>query len=216
MKLAKTQSGTGTKPTHRAVPQPDQQSALVAVDLQNDFFPGGALGVQGADKIIPLINKCIQLFHTLGFPVVATRDWHPPGHCSFNEQGGAWPVHCIQGSRGAQLHSDLVMPPGTMVISKGTDPKKDAYSGFEGTSLGDRFEDLGVKTLFVLGLATDYCVKHTVLDACKKGFQVVVIKDAIRGVEAQIGDSEKALHDMCLSGAIKATAEDLGIDTSCF
>ncbi len=214
MKLAKTQPGTGTRLGRRAVPQPDRQSALVVVDLQNDFFPGGALGVQGANEMIPLVNEYIRLFHTRGFPVMATRDWHPPGHCSFTEQGGPWPVHCVQGSRGAQLHSDLVMPPGTLVISKGTDPKKDAYSGFEGTSLKDRFEDLGVKTLFVLGLATDYCVKHTVLDACKKGFRVVVIEDAIRGVEAQAGDSEKALQDMQASGAIKATAEDLGIDPS--
>lgn len=209
MKLAKkTAEGTARV----AVPQPDRQTVLLLVDLQNDFFPSGALGIADADQIIPLVNEYIRLFHTQGVPILATRDWHPAAHCSFTEKGGTWPLHCVQGSLGAQFHSSLVMPPGTMVISKGTDPKKDAYSGFQGTSLEDRLEDLGAKTLFVVGLATDYCVKQTVLDACKQGFRAVVLEDAIRGVERNPGDSQQALKDMSAAGAIRATAHDLGID----
>lgn len=207
MKLAKKSSAA----PKTAIPQPNRESALLLVDLQNDFFPGGAMGVNGADTLLPTINTYIQFFSNHGFPVLATRDWHSPEHCSFTEQNGELPIHCVQGSRGAQLHAQLVMPPGTMVISKGTNPKKDAYSGFDGTSLSDRLEDLGSKTIFVLGLATDHCVKQTVLDGIKLGLQVIVLEDATRGVNRQPEDSQNALQEMATAGAIRATAKDLGI-----
>ena len=207
MKLAK-KSSAGLKTT---IPQPDRESALLLVDLQNDFFPDGAMGVDEADTLLPTINTYIQFFSSNRFPILATRDWHAPEHCSFKEQNGQWPVHCVQGSRGAQLHAQLVMPPGTMVISKGTNPKKDAYSGFDGTSLADRLEDLGVKTIFVLGLATDHCVKRTVLDGVNLGLRVVLLEDATRGVNLQPQDSQNALQEMVTAGAVRATVEDLGI-----
>ena len=212
MKLAKRTSALQEKES--GIPQPDRESALLLVDLQNDFFPGGALGVAGADSLLLTINAYIKHFSTQGLSIFATRDWHPPDHVSFKEQNGIWPPHCVQGSHGAQFHSQLVMPPGTMVISKGTNPKKDAYSGFDGTSLSDRLEDANIKTLFVLGLATDYCVKQTVLDARKLGFQVIVLEDAMKGVNLQPDDCSKALHEMSAAGAIHAKAQDLGLDSA--
>ncbi|MDH4193699.1 MAG: isochorismatase family protein [Nitrospirota bacterium] len=126
MKLSKQASSSDPQNTQTlTIPQPDEHSALLLVDLQNDFFPGGALAVPEADVLIPLINTYIKHFSRQGFAILATRDWHPANHTSFTEQQGPWPVHCVQGSRGAQFHSDLVMPPGMMVISKGTDPRKD-------------------------------------------------------------------------------------------
>jgi nicotinamidase/pyrazinamidase len=196
------------------VPQPDQHSALILIDLQNDFFPGGALAVPGADLLIPLINAYIKHFSRQGWAILATRNWHPANHTSFTEQQGPWPSHCIQGSRGAQFHSDLVMPPGTMVISKGTDPRKDSKSGFDGTSLADRLEDLNVQTLFVLGLATDYGVKHTVLDGCKQGLHIVLLNDATRGINRNPDDSTKALQEMANAGALFANITDIGIPVS--
>jgi len=189
-----------------SVPQPDRQSALLLVDPQNDFFPGGAMGMPEGNNLIPTINTYIKHFSRQGWPILATRDWHAPNHCSFAEQGGPSPTHCVQGSRGAQFHSDLVMPPGMMVISKGTDPKKDARSGFEGSSLADRLEDLNVKTLFVLGPATQDCLTQTVLEACKLSLQVVVLKDAIR-----IATTTDALKEISQAGALQATASNLGL-----
>lgn len=193
---------------------PGKKSALILVHLQNDFCPGGALPVTEGDTIIPLINHYISLFQSEGLPVIATRDWHPPDHCSFKEQGGMWPVHCVQGSRGAQFRADLHIPNGSLIISGATNPKKEAYSTFDGTSLNDHLEDMGIKTLYIVGLATDYCVKQTVLDGCKLGYRVVVLEDAVRGVNLQPDDSPKALQDMVAAGALKATASDLGIDPS--
>ncbi|WP_447975244.1 nicotinamidase [Nitrospira sp. Kam-Ns4a] len=190
---------------------PDEKSALLLGDIQVDFCPGGALAVPGGDEIIPVINEYIRLFHARGLPIVATRDWHPPNHCSFKENGGPWPVHCVQGSRGAQFHPKLILPPGTLIISKATDPKKEAYSSFEGTPLEERLRELGVETLYVSGLATDYCVKHTVLDACRIGLRVVLLEDAIRGIDATPGDCARAIAEMRQAGAIPATARDLGV-----
>ncbi|RMH06723.1 MAG: nicotinamidase [Nitrospirae bacterium] len=212
MKLTKLQQTVQSEPTtQQSGVQLDQESGLVLVDLQNDFFPGGALGVKEAHQLIPKINAYIRWFHEQGLPVIATRDWHPANHCSFREQGGPWPVHCVQGSWGAQFHPDLVMPPGTMVVSKGTDPRADAYSGFDGTSLQERLHDLGVRTVCVLGLATDYCVKQTVIDACRLGFRTIVLTDAIQGVEVHPGDCEKALEAMRQAGATTASAAELGL-----
>lgn len=215
MKLSKQAFPSDSSSTRTSnTPQPDQHAALLLVDLQNDFFPGGALAVPGADGLIPLINTYIKHFSRQGWPILATRDWHPANHASFTEQQGPWPVHCVQGSRGAQFHSDLVMPPGMMVISKGTDPKKDAKSGFDGSSLADRLEDLDVQTLFVLGLATDYCVKYTVLDGCTHGFRVVLLTDATKGVNRQPDDFQKALQEMTDAGAVLANIGDIGMAPS--
>ena len=205
MKLA----NTARERTRTSIPQPDQKSVLLLVHLQNDFVPGGALAVPGGDEIIPLANACIEMFSRQGFTVVATRDWHPANHCSFKEQGGPWPPHCVQGSFGSQFHPDLKLPPGTLIVSGATNPKKEAYSGFDGTTLEDRLQDVDAETLFVLGLATDYCVKQTVLDACRRGFRVVVLENGVRGIDVNPGDSQKALNDMMAAGAIIAKSTDL-------
>jgi len=196
----------GSTADQSSVPQPDRQSALLLIDPQNDFFPGGAMGMPEGNNFIPTINTYIKHFSRQGWSILATRDWHSPNHCSFTEQGGPYPTHCVQGSRGAQFHSDLVMPPGMMVISKGTDPKKDARSGFEGSSLADRLEDLNVKTIFVLGPATQNCLTQTVLDACRLNFQVVVLKDAIG-----TGATVDAFKEISQAGALQANSSDLGI-----
>jgi len=202
MKLSKDGSSRQS-----SIPQPDRHSALLLVDPQNDFFPGGAMGMPEGTNLVPVINAYIKHFSQQGWPILATRDWHPPNHFSFTEQGGPWPTHCVQGSRGAQFHSDLVMPPGMMVISKGIDPKKDARSGFEGSSLADRLEDLNVKTVFILGPATQDCLKHTALDACHLGLQVVVLEDAT----GTIRHSADGISEISQAGALRATASDLGI-----
>ncbi len=202
MKLSKDESSN-----LQSIPQPDRQSALLLVDPQNDFFPGGAMGSQEGTNLIPVINSYIQHFSRNGWPILATRDWHPPNHCSFTEHGGPHPTHCIQGSRGAQFHSDLVMPPGMMVISKGTDAKKDSGSGFEGSSLADRLEDLQVTTVFVLGPATQDCLKQTILDARKLNLQVIMLEDAI-GTKL----TGNNLQEISAAGTIHSTAQELGID----
>ena len=204
MRLTKDAASGQSSPS--SIPQPDRQSALLLVDPQNDFFPGGAMGVPEGKSLIPVINTYIKHFSRQGWPILATRDWHPPNHCSFTEQGGPHPTHCVQGSRGAQFHSDLVMPPGMMVISKGTDQKKDARSGFEGSSLADRLEDLNVKTIFILGPATQDCLKQTVVGARTLGLQVVILKDAIGAWRV-----EDILQEISQTGALQGTTSDLGI-----
>jgi nicotinamidase/pyrazinamidase len=165
------------------------------------------MGTQDGKDLIPIINTYIKHFSRRGWPILATRDWHPPNHCSFTEQNGPYPTHCVQGSRGAQFHSDLVMPPGMMVISKGTAPRKDARSGFEGSSLADRLEDLNVKTIFVLGPATQDCLKQTIVDACQLGLTVVVLADAI----GRMGSEGETLQEIFAAGAHQATTSDMGI-----
>lgn len=206
MKLSKSSSGASP------VNQPDPQSALLLIDLQNDFFPGGSMEVPHADSLIPAINAYIRHFSRQGWAIMATRDWHPPNHISFTEQGGPYPPHCIQGSHGAQIQSSIVMPPGTMVISKGTDAKKDPKSGFDGSSLSDRLEDLEIATLFILGPATSDAVKHTALDARTLGFHVVVLTDAIGQSRDPDPTSPQAIQDMENAGANTATLKELGIE----
>jgi nicotinamidase/pyrazinamidase len=193
------------------VPQPDAGSVLLVGDIQVDFCPGGALAVPGGDQIIPVINDAIRLFHAGRLPIIAVRDWHPPKHVSFNEQGGPWPVHCVRMSKGAQFHPELVLPPGTVVVSKATDPEREAYSAFEGTTLEDRLRELHAERLFVTGLATDYCVRQTVLDARRLGFQVVVLEDAVRGIDATPGDSARAMDEMRAAGAVVAGSSAIGL-----
>ncbi len=172
------------------------------VDVQNDFLPGGALAVPEGDAIIPVINTYIRAFQEASCPVLATRDWHPEDHCSFSDYGGPWPAHCIQGTKGAEFPSKLKLPENALIISKAQSKDKDAYSGFEGTDLAKTLRSMGIKRMFICGLATDYCVRATVMDALGHGFSVVVLQDAIRAVDLTPGDGEKALADMEKAGAV--------------
>lgn len=179
---------------------------LVIVDVQNDFCPGGALPVAAGDQVVPALNRYIEKFKAAQLPVFATRDWHPGKTSHFNTCGGVWPPHCIQGTRGADFHPDLVLPVDVVLVSKGMGYEENSYSGFDGTDAGgaklaDLLRQCGADRLFVGGLATDYCVKHTVLDGLKEGFKVVVLEDAIRGVDIQPGDSERAIAEMIRGGA---------------
>jgi len=171
----------------------------VIVDFQNDFTPGGALAVAGGDAIAARVN---ELAADPRFDlVVATRDWHPADHGSFAGQGGPWPAHCVQGSEGAELHPSLDRARVDAVVDKGQDPGTEGYSGFEATNLGELLRDRGIDKLTVVGLATDYCVKNTALDALREGFEVTVDTEGVRGVEVEEGDSERALEELREAGA---------------
>jgi nicotinamidase-related amidase/vacuolar-type H+-ATPase subunit E/Vma4 len=187
----------------------DNKSGLIVVDVQKDFTPGGALAVPDGDKIIPAINKYIEEFKKAGGKVFATRDWHPENHISFKERGGPWPPHCVQNTEGAEFHPDLKLPEDVEVVSKAYEPDKDAYSGFEGTDLEERLRRYGVERVFVCGLATDYCVKNTVLDAVSRGFETFLLTDAIKGIDANPGDSERAIEEMKQRGARLLNLDDL-------
>ena len=172
--------------------------ALVIVDFQNDFTPGGALAVAEGDEIAPRVN---ELARDGGFDlVVATRDWHPPDHGSFEAQGGIWPVHCVQDTPGAELHDALDRTAVDVIVDKGQDPGTEGYSGFEATGLESLLRDRGVDSVTIGGLATDYCVKNTALDALRLGFGVTVDSSAVRGVEVEPGDSERALDEVRAAG----------------
>ncbi|MDD2336837.1 MAG: bifunctional nicotinamidase/pyrazinamidase [Geobacteraceae bacterium] len=184
-------------------------SALLIEDVQNDFCSGGALAVPGGDEVVPVLNRYIERFKEKSLPVFASRDWHPEGSSHFSAYGGIWPVHCVRESEGARFHPDLNLPDDVVVISKGMDPAEDGYSSFEalseeGKSFFESLEEMGVNHLFVGGLATDYCVKNTVLAALEMGFSVTLLIDAVRGVNLQPGDSEAAIREMVLAGAIVA------------
>lgn len=183
--------------------------ALVIVDVQNDFLPGGALAVKDGDQVVPVLNTYIDIFLTKGLPIIATRDWHPVNHCSFKDQGGPWPPHCIANSHGARFAAELRLPPDTTVISKAAAPDKDAYSGFEGTELEAVLRSLGARRVFIGGLATDYCVLNTVKDALENRYQVYVMIDSIRAVNVQSDDGRKAEQEMIARGAIMITVDDL-------
>jgi nicotinamidase/pyrazinamidase len=169
--------------------------ALLIVDLQNDFCPGGALGVPDGDTIVPVINTLIPYFSK----IYATQDWHPVDHISFVAQGGIWPAHCVADTPGAELHPGLQAGK-AIRIRKGTDPNKEAYSGFQGTILTELLRNTGVRRVIISGLATDYCVKATAIDAVNAGFDVVVLSDTVKGVNVNPDDSIKALDDMCHAG----------------
>lgn len=181
-------------------------SALIVVDVQRDFCPGGALPAKEGDKVVPGLNRVIKAFDEAGLPIFFTRDWHPPDHRSFASQDGRWPPHCVQGSEGAKFHPGLNIPPKAQVVSKGTDPAAEAYSGFQGTDLEWRLKTYGVTRIFVGGLATDYCVKETSLDARRAGFEVFVLKDCVRAVDAQKGDGARALIEIRKAGAKLTTS----------
>jgi nicotinamidase/pyrazinamidase len=174
--------------------------ALIIVDFQNDFTPGGALPVPDGDQISERIN---QLAASREFDfVVATRDWHPPDHGSFVANGGPWPQHCVAGSDGAQLHPALDHGRVDVVIDKGQDPDTEGYSGFEGTGLERRLRDRGIDEVTICGLATGYCVKNTALDALRAGFRVCVDEQGVRGVDVHPGDCERAIGEMREAGAV--------------
>ncbi len=183
--------------------------ALIVVDVQNDFLPGGALGVPGGDEVIPLLNGYIAAFGAHGLPVFATRDWHPNDHCSFQDRGGPWPPHCIAHTQGAAFATLLQFPCNVSVVSKATKGDADAYSGFQGTELDQLLKARGAKRLLIGGLATDYCVLNTVLDALAGGYEVLLLKDAIRAVNVHPGDGDKAVQEMVARGAMPVTLKDL-------
>lgn len=186
---------------------PERGDALVVVDLQRDFLPGGNLAVVGGDEVVPVFNAYIQRFLAHQLPVFATRCWHTPHHCSFTEQGGPWPPHCIAGTPGARFAPGLELPEAAFVISKGTSRDADAYSGFEGTNLDELLRGQGVRRVFVGGLATDVCVVNTVMDALDLGYQTVLLKDATRSVNLKEGDGERAIDKMVAAGSKIATLE---------
>jgi nicotinamidase/pyrazinamidase len=187
----------------------NEKDALVIVDVQKDFCPGGALPVRDGDKVVPVLNDYINIFVNARAQIYATRDWHPPNHVSFKPYGGIWPPHCIMGTEGAKFHSDLKLPKLTKIISKAKASNKEAYSGFDGTNLEKDMAGKGVRRVFVGGLATDYCVKNTVLDAVKAGFEAVLLTDATLGVNVKPGDSEKAIKEMIEAGAKTASLTDV-------
>ncbi|HEX9821164.1 MAG TPA: nicotinamidase [Methylomirabilota bacterium] len=191
------------------------RDALVVVDVQNDFCPGGALAVPEGDRVVPVLNRYAERFAARGAPVFASRDWHPARTTHFAEYGGAWPPHCVQETPGAALHAALRLPAGAEVVSKGTGAEEDAYSCFQArTADGTDFSALlarrGIRRLFVGGLATDYCVKATALDARRAGLEVVVLEDAVRAVEVAPGDGERALAEMTAAGAARARLGAIG------
>jgi nicotinamidase/pyrazinamidase len=194
-----------------------KKSALIVVDVQNDFCPGGALGVRGGDQIVPVLNRYIEKFSRARLPIIATRDWHPEKTSHFKSGGGPWPAHCIRQTQGAEFHADLKLGEEAVVVSKGTAPDEDGYSAFQardisGTTLAELLRRSGVETIFIGGLATDYCVKYTVLDGLQHGFRAVVLGDAIRGVDLDPNDSRRALNEMSAAGAVTlASFDDLRV-----
>lgn len=178
----------------------EKKRALIVVDVQNDFCPGGALAVPNGDEVVAPLNGLIEEFLSRDEPVYKSRDWHPPKTKHFADQGGTWPVHCVQETRGAEFHPELLDDPRITIISKGTGDESN-YSAFDGTDLAARLKEQGVEEIWVGGLATDYCVKQTVLDALREGFKVKAIANAMRPVELQPGDGERAIEVMRRSGA---------------
>lgn len=175
--------------------------ALIVVDVQRDFLSGGSLAVPDGDAVVPVLNQYLRHFAAAGLPTIATRDWHPADHCSFVAEGGTWPAHCVQDSPGAEFAQALQLPDDTVLISKGTKNDAEAYSGFDSTDLARHLNDVKVTRVFIGGLATDYCVLATVRDAISAGFDVVILRDAVRAVNVEAGDGEKAIDEMRALGA---------------
>jgi len=190
------------------------KKVLLIVDVQNDFCPGGALGVPEGHKIVPMINKYVRIFSKNKLPIFATRDWHPLRSRHFKDFGGLWPVHCLQNTRGAAFHPDLKFPKDTILLYKGMDPEEDCYSSFSaqdlsGQSLYGLLKRMGIIELYIAGLATDYCVKFTAIDALKQKFKVKILSDAVKGVDLKPHDSEEAIKKIVKMGAKKIRLADL-------
>jgi len=177
-----------------------RDDALLVVDIQRDFCSGGGLAIAGADEIIPTINRLIGDATAAGATVVACRDWHTENHVSFEARGGPWPPHCVAGTKGAELHPDLRLPLGTPTVSKGTDYDKDEYSAFEGTGLIERLSRQGTRRIVICGLALDFCVRASALDAARAGFETHVALAATRPVTKAAG--EAAVAEMAKAGVI--------------
>jgi nicotinamidase/pyrazinamidase len=191
-----------------------ESPALLVVDVQNDFCPGGALAVENGDRVVPVINRLASRAAALGIPIYASRDWHPVDSTHFVTGGGPWPAHCVAGTEGARLHPGLTLPPGAMIVTKGVGRDDQGYSVFEGKVAGrgafaDDLAARGVEHLIICGLATDYCVRATALDARTRGFGVSVVEDAIAPVDVAPGDGDRALDQMRHAGAVVLSAADV-------
>ncbi len=190
------------------------KKALLIVDVQNDFCPGGTLGVPEGDKIVPVINKYIRIFTQKKLPIFATRDWHPVRTKHFKDFGGLWPVHCIQSTQGAAFHPNLKLPKEVILLYKGMDPEEDCYSSFSAQDLSGQplfklLKRMAIKEIYIAGLATDYCVKFTAMDALKHSFKVKILTDAIKGVDLKPNDSAQAIKKITKMGAKKVELADL-------
>ena len=183
--------------------------ALLIVDMQYDFLPGGSLGVPKGDEVIGPVNRLIELFGARGLPVYASRDWHPGDQCSFAARGGPWPPHCVAGPRGAAFSDALELPPDAIVVTKADTADVDAYSAFNGTGLAEQLRARGIERVTVCGLATDYCVLNTALDARADGFEVLVVPEAMRAVDVEPGDGERAIAAMAARGALPVRVDQL-------
>jgi nicotinamidase/pyrazinamidase len=177
------------------------RKALIVVDVQNDFCPGGSLAVAHGEEVVAPLNKLMKEFLDRGEPVFKTRDWHPEKTKHFQVYGGTWPVHCVQNTKGAEFHPDLLDDPRVTIVSKGFDESADGYSGFDGTRLAETLREENVEEVWIGGLATDYCVKETVLGARREGFKVKALADAMRPVNLNPADGEKAVAEMSAAGA---------------
>jgi nicotinamidase/pyrazinamidase len=181
---------------------PNLGEALLVIDVQNDFLPGGALAVPRGDDIVNPLNRWMVSFAEAGLPIYATRDCHPPDHCSFQEQNGPWPSHCVKGSWGANFPEALKMPPTIRIVDKPDCRDKETYSAFSGTSLDDALRSEGIDHVWVGGLATEYCVMNTVLDALQLSYRVTLLSEAIRAVDVRSSDGENAIQLMVSQGVI--------------
>ena len=182
--------------------------ALILVDVQNDFLPGGSLPVPNGNEIIPVLNRYIVLFHAHGLPIFATRDWHPSDHCSFLQQGGSWPPHCVASTPGAAFPASLELPPDIHIVSKAATPEKDAYSGFTDTNLNALLRSSGARRVFIGGISAEYCVLNTVKDALRYHYAVFVLKDVIRAMDIS-SNHGRALDEMRGLGATPLCFEAL-------
>jgi nicotinamidase/pyrazinamidase len=183
------------------------KQALIVVDVQNDFCPGGALAVAHGDEVVEPLNQVMDEFLERGAPVYKSRDWHSPTTKHFADYGGTWPVHCVQNTKGAEFHPALRDDPRIKIISKGLGDT-DCYSAFDETDLASQLHDQEIEEVVVGGLATDYCVKNTVLDALKNGFKVKALKNAMRAVDLQPGDGDRAIEEMRAAGAEIVSREE--------
>jgi nicotinamidase/pyrazinamidase len=191
----------------------DVRAALLVVDVQRDFCRGGALAVPDGDRVVPVLNRVIEDASYHGLLVYASRDWHPEVTMHFKKHGGLWPPHCVQGTEGARFHPDLRLPPSTVMMTKGDHPHIHGYSAFDGRTadgvwLADHLHARGVEHLYVGGLATDYCVRLSVLDARRAGMRVTVLQDAVAGIDVEPGDSERAFAEMREAGAEFTTSTE--------
>jgi len=188
--------------------------ALSVTDVQYDFLPGGSLAVPDGDQVVPPLNRAIEVFRKKGLPIFFTRDWHPPDHSSFNDQGGAWPPHCVRKTGGAKFYAGLSIPEGAVIISKAVTKDSEQYSTLYGKDRKGKtenalMEEQGVNRIFIGGLATEHGVLHTARDALEEGFEVYILTDGIRAVNVNPDDGEKALKEMVEKGARLITTDML-------